>query len=164
MENIIKFGTSGFRGIIADSFTFKTLGATVRAIADYVKAHSVNTPPRLIVGYDPRFMGEAFAKDAAEKLNMSGVDVLLTSRDTPTPVLSFYVIQHKLDGAINITASHNPPFYTGIKFTPSWGGPAMPEETKQIESMANQYLAENILFGQPDKHTGQTEFVDPMTE
>ena len=164
MENIIKFGTSGFRGIIADSFTFKTLGATVRAIADYVKAHSVNAPPKLIVGYDPRFMGEAFAKDAAEKLNMSGVDVLLTSRDTPTPVLSFYVIRHKLDGAINITASHNPPVYTGIKFTPSWGGPAMPEETKQIESMANQYLAKNILFGQTEKHTGRTEFVDPMSE
>ncbi len=164
MESIIKFGTSGFRGIIADSFTFKTLGATVRAIADYVKAHSINTPPRLMVGYDPRFMGEVFAKDAAEKLNVYGVDVVLTSRDTPTPVLSFYVINHKLDGAINITASHNPPVYTGIKFTPSWGGPAMPEETKQIESMANQYLAENSLFRPTEKHRGTTELVDPMAE
>ncbi len=162
MEPIIKFGTSGFRGIIADSFTFQTLGATVRAIADYVKAHPVNTPPKLIVGYDPRFMGESFAKDAADKLTMYGVNAVLTNRDTPTPVLSFYVIQHQLDGAINITASHNPPFYTGIKFTPSWGGPAMPEETRQIETMANRYLAEGSLFGQPEARRGTIEIVDPM--
>ncbi len=164
MDNIIKFGTSGFRGIIADSFTFRTLTATVHAVADYVKAHSINAQPRLMVGYDPRFMGEVFAKDVAENLNMRGVDVVLTNRDTPTPVIAFYVIAHKLDGAINITASHNPPIYTGIKFTPSWGGPAMPEETKQIESMANQYLAENSLFGQTQKNKGKTEFVDPMSE
>jgi alpha-D-glucose phosphate-specific phosphoglucomutase len=164
LDNIIKFGTSGFRGIIADSFTFRTLTATVHAVADYVKAHSINAQPRLMVGYDPRFMGEVFAKDVAENLNMRGVDVVLTNRDTPTPVIAFYVIAHKFDGAINITASHNPPIYTGIKFTPSWGGPAMPEETKQIESMANQYLDENSLFGQTQKNKGKTELVDPMSE
>ncbi|MGB9735533.1 MAG: phosphoglucomutase/phosphomannomutase family protein [bacterium] len=164
MENIIKFGTSGFRGIIADTFNFKTLDATVQAIADHVRAHATKSPPVLMVGYDPRFMGEVFAKRAAERLNENGVDVLLTNRDTPTPVISFYVLKHELDGAINITASHNPPVYTGIKFTPSWGGPAMPEETKQIETLANQYLNENSLFSQSNTAKGKTNVVDPMRE
>lgn len=162
MEKIIKFGTSGFRGIIADSFTFKTLSATVRATADYVKAHARNNPPKLMVGYDPRFMGEVFADRAAKELNDLGIDVLLTGRDTPTPVISFYVIKHGLDGALNITASHNPPTYTGIKFTPAWGGPAMPEETGQIESLANQYMDEASLFHQTEKKHGITDIVDPM--
>ncbi len=164
MEKIIKFGTSGFRGIIADSFNFKTLDSTIHAIADYVKAYAKNSPPMLMVGYDPRFMGEVFAKRAAEVLNTHGIDVLLTDRDTPTPVISFYVIKHGLDGAVNITASHNPPTYTGIKFTPSWGGPAMPEETKEIESLANQYLDEASLFKQAEEKQGKTEITDPMPE
>jgi alpha-D-glucose phosphate-specific phosphoglucomutase len=164
MENIIKFGTSGFRGIIADTFNFKTLGATVHAIAEFVKTHAINIPPKIMVGYDPRFMGEVFAKEVADNLNMHGIDVLLTSRDTPTPVISFYVLKYKLDGAINITASHNPPIYTGIKFTPPWGGPAMPEETKQIESLANSYLYENSLFQQKDNKKGRTFIIDPMQE
>ncbi|MCL4557758.1 MAG: phosphoglucomutase/phosphomannomutase family protein [Deltaproteobacteria bacterium] len=163
MENLIKFGTSGFRGVIADSFTFKTLAATVHAIADYVHAHPVNNPPRIMVGYDPRFMGDVFAGRVAEELNTLGIDVLLTDRDTPTPVISFYVIKHGLDGAVNITASHNPPVYTGIKFTPSWGGPAMLEETKQIEALANHYL-ESSLFQQSAGGKGATMTVDPMPE
>lgn len=164
MENTIKFGTSGFRGIIADTFNFKTLNATVKAISDYVKGHAVNNPPTLIVGYDPRFMGEVFAKETADILNASGINVLLTNRDTPTPVISHYVLHHKLDAAINITASHNPPIYTGIKFTPSWGGPAMPEETKQIESLANQFLNEDSLFSQTNIIKGETIIIDPMQE
>ncbi|MCL4478660.1 MAG: phosphoglucomutase/phosphomannomutase family protein [Deltaproteobacteria bacterium] len=162
MDDVIRFGTSGFRGIIASDFNFKTLDAAVRAIADYAGSHPLNTPPRLIVGYDPRFMGEVFAKRSAELLAANGIDVLLTMRDTPTPVLSYYVIKHGLDGAVNITASHNPPAYTGIKFTPSWGGPAMPEETKKIETLANHYLREG-LFRQNAGRTGRIEYIDPMS-
>ncbi len=163
MEKLIKFGTSGFRGIIADTFTFETLAATIHAIADFIHAHPENDPPKIMVGYDPRFMGDVFAKSAAEVLNTLGVDVLLTNRDTPTPVISFYVIKHGLDGAVNITASHNPPTYTGIKFTPSWGGPATLEETKQIEVLANQYL-ESSLFRQKEMKKGTTLVIDPMPE
>ncbi len=163
METLIKFGTSGFRGVIADTFTFKTLIATIHAIADYVHAHPVNTPPKIMVGYDPRFMGDVFAAKVAEVLNTLGIDVLLTDRDTPTPVIAFYVIEHRLDGAINITASHNPPLYTGIKFTPSWGGPALLEETKQIEARANHYL-ESSLFRQKTAQRGTTDTIDPLPE
>lgn len=163
MEKLIKFGTSGFRGIIADTFTFETLAATIHAIADFIHAHPENDPPKIMVGYDPRFMGDVFAKSAAELLNTLGIDVLLTNRDTPTPVISFYVIKHGLDGAVNITASHNPPTYTGIKFTPSWGGPATLEETKQIEALANQYL-ESSLFRQKEMKKGTTRVIDPMPE
>ena len=137
MDDVIRFGTSGFRGIIASDFNFKTLDAAVRAIADYARSHPLNTPPRLIVGYDPRFMGEVFAKRSAELLAANGIDVLLTMRDTPTPVLSYYVIKHGLDGAVNITASHNPPAYTGIKFTPSFSGTCPAMERPPLSSPPN---------------------------
>lgn len=131
----IKFGTSGWRAVIADEFTFPNVRKISKAIADYVKSDSLRrkAPAQVIVGYDTRFNSKEFAQSAANILASCGIKVLLTDRDTPTPVISFKVIDRKADGAINITASHNPPEYNGLKFSPSHGGPAELAVTKDIE-------------------------------
>ncbi|KPK39829.1 MAG: hypothetical protein AMJ78_07825 [Omnitrophica WOR_2 bacterium SM23_29] len=131
----IKFGTSGWRAVIADEFTFPNVRKASRAIADYVKSNSTrrNSPPKIIIGYDTRFNSKEFALSAANILASNGIKVFLTNRDTPTPVISFQIIDKMADGGINITASHNPPEYNGLKFSPSHGGPAAPAVTKAIE-------------------------------
>ena len=137
----IAFGTSGWRGILCEDFIYDNVRVVVQAIADYVK----NSPDRdkgIIVGYDSRFMGESFANEAARVLAAAGVKSYLCTRDTPTPVISFETLRRKTAGAINFTASHNPPEYNGIKFSPSWGGPALPETTKDIEQRANAMLGQ----------------------
>jgi alpha-D-glucose phosphate-specific phosphoglucomutase len=134
----IKFGTSGWRAVIADQFTFANVRKASLGIAGYVKAHhsSKKTPPLVVIGHDTRFNSREFATTAAKILAANGVKVLLTDRDTPTPVISYQVINKKADGAINITASHNPPEYNGLKFSPYHGGPAAPEVTAEIEKRA----------------------------
>ena len=131
----IKFGTSGWRAVIADTFTFSNVRKAALGIAGYVKAHPLRrkSPPLVIIGYDTRFNSREFALSAANVLASSGVKVLFTERDTPTPVISYQVINNGAEGAINITASHNPPEYNGLKFSPYHGGPAAPEVTKEIE-------------------------------
>ncbi|MFA5148815.1 MAG: phosphoglucomutase/phosphomannomutase family protein [Candidatus Omnitrophota bacterium] len=134
----IKFGTSGWRAVIADKFTFANVRRAAQGIAGYVKAHhsSKKTPPLVVIGHDTRFNSREFAMSAAKVLAANGVKVLLTDRDTPTPVISYQVINRKADGAINITASHNPPEYNGLKFSPYHGGPAATEVTGEIERRA----------------------------
>ena len=134
----IKFGTSGWRAVIADKFTFANVRRAAQGIAGYVKAHhsSKKTPPLVVIGHDTRFNSREFATAAAKVLAANGVKVLLTDRDTPTPVISYQVINRKADGAINITASHNPPEYNGLKFSPYHGGPAATEVTGEIERRA----------------------------
>lgn len=131
----IKFGTSGWRAIIADEFTFPNVRVLSQAIAGYVKSNSPrkDSPPQVIVGYDTRFDSKEFAQSAANILASNGIKVLLTDRDTPTPVISFQIMDKETEGAINITASHNPPEYNGLKFSPSHGGPAALAVTKDIE-------------------------------
>lgn len=128
----IKFGTSGWRAIISDEFTFKNVRIVSQAIAQYVKK---TNGKRLIVARDTRFLTERYARLVAEVLTANGVKVLMPENPTPTPVVSFAIRHHKLDGGINITASHNPPEYCGIKFNPADGSPAPPEVTQQIESI-----------------------------
>lgn len=137
----IKFGTSGWRAKIADEFTFRNVQILTQAISDYLWGrvhilHRKNEPvPKIVVGYDTRFLSEKFALSSAEVLSGNNIEVLLTNRDTPTPVISFEIIRQKLCGGINITASHNPKDYNGLKFSPSWGGPATPETTSSIEKL-----------------------------
>jgi len=136
----IVFGTSGWRGVLCEDFTFANVRTVVKAIADHVIAEG-GRERGLIVGYDTRFMGERFAREAALVLAGEGIKAYLCRRDTPTPVISFSILEKKTAGAINFTASHNPYDYNGIKFSPSWGGPALPETTKDIERRANSAVA-----------------------
>ncbi len=137
----IAFGTSGWRGILCEDFIFENVKTVTQAIADHVIAAG-EKEKGLIVGYDSRFMGERFAREAARVLTGAGIKTFLCSRDTPTPVIAFEILRRKTAGAINFTASHNPPEYNGIKFSPSWGGPALPETTRDIERRANEMLGE----------------------
>jgi len=140
----IKFGTSGWRGIISKDFTVKNLAITVQAIAIYLKKSGVDTKKGVIVGYDTRFMSDRFAAIAAGILRNNRIPVLLTNRDTPTPAIAFQILRRHTAGAINITASHNPAEYNGIKFSPAYGGPASGTETRQIEKEANKLLKKDI--------------------
>lgn len=137
----IAFGTSGWRGILCEDFVYDNIRVVVQAIADYVKSGS-DREKGIIVGYDSRFMGDSFANEAARVLAAAGVKSYLCKRDTPTPVISFEILRRNAAGAINFTASHNPPEYNGIKFSPSSGGPALPETTKDIEQRANAMLGQ----------------------
>jgi len=128
----IKFGTSGWRAIMAEEFTFRNVRIVCQGIAQYLRQEKIGQRG-VIIGYDTRFMGERFAQVAAEVLSAHGIPSLLCDRDTPTPTISYHILHRKLAGGINISASHNPPTYNGIKFTPAWGGPALPETTKAIE-------------------------------
>jgi phosphoglucomutase len=134
MPTQIKFGTSGWRSIIAEDFTVANVRRAVTGIAKYV----VSQKPygaRVIVGRDPRYMGERFVEIAAEILSSYGVQPLVIGEPAPTPAISYEVIRLKADGAINFTASHNPPEYSGIKFSTPDGAPALPEVTKAIEDL-----------------------------
>jgi phosphoglucomutase len=133
MASQIKFGTSGWRAIVAEDFTFENVRRAVHGIA----RHVVSRKPagaKVIVGRDPRFLGETFCSIAAEVLSGYGITPLVIGEAAPTPAISYAVTQAKADGAINFTASHNPPEYNGIKFSTPDGAPALPEVTKHIEA------------------------------
>jgi len=134
MSAVIQFGTSGWRAIIAEEFTVSNVRRAVAGIAAYVAGKNPNGA-RVIVGRDPRYMGERFVAIAAEVLAAAGVKPLVIAEPAPTPAISYEVIRSKADGAINFTASHNPPEYSGIKFSTSDGAPALPEATSAIEAL-----------------------------
>lgn len=129
----IKFGTSGWRAVMAEEFTFANVRLAVSGIARYV-ATQKSRGARVIVGRDPRFLGETFCSMAADILTVHGITPLMVSEPAPTPAFSYAVIQTKADGVINFTASHNPPEYNGIKFSTPDGCPALPEVTRKIEA------------------------------
>jgi alpha-D-glucose phosphate-specific phosphoglucomutase len=151
--NAIHFGTSGWRGIIGDDFTFGGVRTAAAAIAAHVRSRSKH--PTLLVGYDTRFFSEEFAREAADILEAQGCRVLLCSGPTPTPAISFEILRRKRQGAINITASHNPAAYNGLKFSGPDGGPALPEVTRDIESRAKEF---GDRFLSPPEHSSDREF------
>ncbi len=133
MATQIKFGTSGWRAIVAEEFTFENVRRAVHGISRYVAAQNAKAP-KVIVGRDPRFLGETFVAMAAEILSSYHITPLVIAEAAPTPAISYAVTQAKADGAINFTASHNPPEYNGIKFSTPDGAPALPETAKGSRS------------------------------
>ncbi len=129
----IKFGTSGWRAVMAEEFTFANVRRALRGIARYVAAQK-KQGARVIVGRDPRFLGETFCAMAAEILAENGIVAVMVAEPAPTPAFAYAVVQTKADGVINFTASHNPPEYNGIKFSTPDGCPALPDVTKKIEA------------------------------
>lgn len=127
----ITFGTSGWRAVIAEDFTFERVALVVQAIAAYLQ-RELGTG-KVIVGYDTRFLAEEFAAAAARVLADAGFEVLLCTEPVPTPAVAYAIVAERALGAVNITASHNPPEYQGIKFSTATGAPALPEVTRQIE-------------------------------
>jgi phosphoglucomutase len=140
----IKFGTSGWRAIIADEFTFANVRLATEAIGRYVKRR--NNSPILLIGYDTRFASEDFGREVARVLSSQNIRARLCSQAVPTPAVAFTIIHERLDGAINITASHNPGEYNGLKFSTPDGAPALPEVTSEIENEIVQLQRSNWQF------------------
>jgi len=137
----IRFGTDGWRGVIADDFTFDNVRIVAQAIADHLKQETTGTNrQRVVVGYDNRFLTEKYALLIAEVLSGNGIKVILSNRSIPAPCVSFAIVERKCDGGIMITASHNPPQFCGVKFKAPYAGPATEEITRKIEK--NLYRSE----------------------
>src|SRR5262249_41494233 len=158
MPTQIKFGTSGWRAVMAEEFTFVNVRRAVRGIARYVASQRPKGA-RGIVGRDPRFLGETFCSMAADILSAHGITPVVVRDAAPTPAFSYAVTQTTADGVINFTASHNPPEYNGIKFSTPDGCPALPEVTKKIEAeiVAGDSTASNSAV--PDGKEADT--IDP---
>ena len=143
-KQTIHFGTSGWRGVIADDFTFPGVRRASAAVAAHVSAGKKS--PQIIVGHDTRFFSPEFARTAATVMRKHGCRIVFCPEPTPTPVLAHAIIHNKFDGGVNITASHNPAEYNGLKFSGPDGGPALPEITKDIEKRAAALPDDEVPF------------------
>ena len=161
----IKFGTSGWRGIIARDFTFDNVRIATQGIADYLNSIAGAQNSKLvIIGHDTRFLGREFSLAAAEVLARNGLTPLLCNRDTPTPVIAHTIRAKKALGGINMTASHNPAEYQGLKFSTSNGAPATPDVTKQIEANIAKLQADNWTFKGAVIGTFECKSIDPQPD
>lgn len=137
----IRFGTDGWRGVVADDFTFESVRHVARGIADYLRERGGATA---VVGYDRRFGSEAFAEEAARVLAQGGVRVLLFREAAPTQVASWTVIERQAAGGAVITASHNPYLFNGVKYKPETGSSAPPEVIEELERRINGALTDGV--------------------
>lgn len=162
----IKFGTSGWRARVAEDFTVQNIRIVSQGIAQYLRQQKIGQQG-ILIGYDTRFLGEKFAKVATEVMAAHGIPCLLCDRDTPTPTISYHVVNRKLAGGMNISASHNSPEWNGIKFTPDWGGSALPETTKAIELRILPLLhGERIKWSTWERaqRDGMVRYFDPQPD
>src|SRR6266446_746913 len=165
----LKFGTSGWRGLIARDFTFANVRLATQGIAQYLRSELDNPrstihglKPVIILGYDTRFLGREFSLAAAEVLSNNQITPLLCDRDTPTPVISYTIRHRKAIGGINMTASHNPAEYQGLKFSTSNGAPAMQDVTRQLEANIAQLQAEGWSMNPAVIGTFKSQTFDPQ--
>jgi phosphomannomutase len=163
---VVKFGTDGWRGIIADDFTYANVRVAAAAIANYVLAHE-DPAAGICIAYDTRFGSHSFAKVVADVLAGAGIPVAMAADITPTPALSYAVRERKAAGGVMITSSHNPAEWNGVKYKASYGGSGKPSIMASIESYLGQPLAksaepaviETVDFN-PDYIAAIARFVD----
>lgn len=131
----IKFGTDGWRAVISEDFTFDNVRKVAQAIADELLAEQPATAarPKMVIGFDTRFLSDRYAIAVAEVLAANGIFVWLAQGDAPTPMVSYAIVDKQASGGVMITASHNPPRYNGIKLKAANGGSASPEAAKAVE-------------------------------
>lgn len=163
---VIKFGTDGWRAIMAKEFTFANVEIVVQAIANYLQ--TADTPGEgVVIGYDNRFLSPEFAKRAAEILTGNGIKVLIGAKAMPTPVTAYAVVEEKAKGALMFTASHNPPTYNGVKFIPYYGGPALPAVTAKLEAQLEKVETgadiNALLYAEGEK-AGLIREIDPKED
>ena len=128
----LRFGTDGWRAVIAEDYTFDNVRTLTQATAEYLRRHDL-ADREIVIGYDTRFLSDAFAAAAAEVMAANGLRVALADAPLPTPALSFAVVERGAGSGIMITASHNPAHWNGFKVKPSYGGAAAPDVTEEIE-------------------------------
>lgn len=144
---MIKFGTDGWRGIIADDFTYANLRYVALASADYVKELSDGQAnPSAVIGYDGRFMSREFAEESAKVMASQGVVVNISDKIASTPQVSFNTRLKKADLGFVITASHNPAIYNGFKVKGSFGGPATPSQIARLEEILHKRMTDGFEF------------------
>src|SRR5580765_3502851 len=135
----VKFGTDGWRAIIAEEFTFSNVERVSQATADYWAANPVaGTEKKVIVGYDRRFLSDEFGQRTAEVFAGNGFEVVLTPAPAPTPSVSFAVKQQHAIGGVMITASHNPPMFNGFKLKSDYGGSSEPSTCQAVEGFLDR--------------------------
>jgi len=163
---MIKFGTSGWRGLIARDFTFDNVRLATQAISEYLATLDTTrlASRSVIMGYDTRFLGREFSLAAAEILASNGLTPLLCQRDAPTPVIAHTIRARKALGGINMTASHNPAEYQGLKFSTRNGAPANPDVTRVIEANVARLAAQNWSFKASVIGTYQCKTFDPQPD
>ena len=146
----IKFGTDGWRAVIADDFTFANVAKVAQAIADYYQTQ-LGEEKGLVVGYDARFLSKEFAQEVAEVFAGNGLYVVLSREDLPTQCISFAIKDRDLAGGVVVTASHNPPKFNGIKIRASFGGSAPPETTEKIETFLGKNKIKKLSLKEAEK-------------
>ncbi len=158
----IRFGTDGWRAVIAREYTFANLDRVAQAYADYVNHQPARTSsgasseddapsravinPAIVIGYDRRFMSENFAQRVAEVLRGNNINAQLFINDVPTPLVSWAVKETHAAGGVMITASHNPPQFNGFKIKAPFGGSAPPETTREVERLVDARLPQRSVF------------------
>ena len=167
----IKFGTSGWRGIIARDFTYANVALVAQAIADYLKSELKRKKseikgrkPVVILGHDARFMGPEFATTVGQVLAKNGITSLLCNRDTPTPVIAHTIRSKKAIGGINMTASHNPAEYQGLKFSTHRGAPAPQDVTTKIEKNIVKLQKKGWTWDAKDDESFKCKTIDPRED
>lgn len=140
----VKFGTDGWRAVISDTFTFANLRLVAQAMADFVLEQN-NDDPSVVIGYDTRFLSDRYAADIARVMAANGIHAWLARADTPTPAISYAVVDKKATAGVMITASHNAPRYNGVKLKASYGGSASPAQNRRVEQLLQRN--QEILHG-----------------
>lgn len=163
---MIRFGTDGWRAVIADTFTFENIRLISQAVADSVnQQHSGSSQPEVVVGYDTRFLSDRFAIETARVLAGNGIVTWLTRTDSPTPAVSYNVKEKGADAGVVITASHNPPRYNGFKLKASYGGSATAEQCALVEEellrMEREARGPNLMDYQMALDQGLIRRFDP---
>jgi len=159
-RNPVRFGTDGWRAIIADDFTFENVRACAQAIADHF-GETYGREKHVVVGYDTRFLSDEFAATAARVLVANGFRVQLGNRPAPTPALSWRIVESGACGGVVVTSSHNPAHWNGIKVKPHYGGSASPEIVADIERRVPGIL-ENRAVKEAAAAAGGIESFDPI--
>jgi phosphomannomutase len=163
MSYTIKFGTDGWRGVIAEDFTFENVRFCAQGVADYHKDTGL-AHRGLVVGYDTRFASEDFAVAVAEVAAANGIKVYLCQQAAPTPIVSYAILMQKAGGAVIITASHNPGSWNGFKYKIEQASSASPEVLAQLEKYISRAQAHGKVMRMPLEQAlkdGMVEWIDP---
>ena len=153
----IRFGTSGWRAVIGDEFTFRNMGIVTKGICAYLDEVDLSKKGPVVIGHDTRFLGEDFARECAAHVTAAGLQALLCDGFPPTPCVAHAIRDQKGAAGINFTASHNPPEYNGMKLSTADGAPALPEITNRVEQLVG------TVETTPPNHPGDLRYesLDP---
>ena len=162
MPSPIRFGTDGWRAVVADDFTYANVRAVAQGVASYLAADART----VIVGHDSRFCAELFAREVAQVLIANGRSVTLLDRVTPTPAVSWAITRHHAAGGIVVTASHNSAEFNGIKYKPDFGGSAPPEVVTEIEHHTAAAVESGVTTMPYNEAvaTGRLQSIDPLPD